>query len=821
MVRIRGRARAALLVGVPAALLAGGIAVGRVYSSEWEWFAPLLPEITVLTQLDPVRAFPRTEAVLAMLEAERHLAEQRPYSAWNVLREHLDLAGPSGPAVNLAAARAASEWGGWSQVRQVLADRPWLGTSSGGEGLFLLARADEELGNSARAIEAYREYARIDGARNRGPARARAAALLAESERHGEAAEAFAAAATDVPDVADWLRVLQMEQLVAAGDPAAADVAREITELSAPARLRRAQLEAEDLILSAQTNRAIERLAFEAGILAAEGARTEAAHLNLDRARLLVETGGREAGRDLLREVATDRRVAADVRRTAADRLSELVPITPADEMARAEAYQAAGAPGLAARSLTAALDAGAADGPAERLRLAQLYYDERDYARARAAFQRAAELQADAESRAYAELYAARSLFRTGGVRGRQGALEEFRILAGRHPGTAAAGTALYLLGDEASSNQTSLPYYRRAAAVAHSPDAREALFRVGDRSLRVNDRTAAINAWREYVERYPRGDQTAQVAYELGKLLSSAGQRADAEAMFQAATIAEPTSYYALRAAERLGVTPVSTALAALEPWLGLASDPAEARAVLRRMDQLEDLGLEEARRAEYQSALRRLDSKPLALLVLAEGVRDRNEPVESIRLGRLLLDRRGGRWDERLLRLVYPFPYRDLVVAEASRVGIDPYLYAGLIRQESTFRPAIRSRVGATGLGQIMPATGRWLASSVGIREYDDELLTVPEVNLRMGTKYLGDLLRRYDGAADLALAGYNAGPSRADRWRREFNYGRDTDAFRAAIPFAETRGYVMVVLRNAEIYRQLYESSGDGPSLASAD
>ena len=106
--------------------------------------------------------------------------------------------------------------------------------------------------------------------------------------------------------------------------------------------------------------------------------------------------------------------------------------------------------------------------------------------------------------------------------------------------------------------------------------------------------------------------------------------------------------------------------------------------------------------------------------------------------------------------------------------------------------------------------MPATGQWLAPSVGIRDYDPLLLEIPEVNLRMGTKFFADLLTRYGGAADLALAGYNAGPSRADRWRRQFNYGRDIDAFREAIPFDETRNYVMIVLRNAAIYKRLYGS-----------
>jgi soluble lytic murein transglycosylase len=129
----------------------------------------------------------------------------------------------------------------------------------------------------------------------------------------------------------------------------------------------------------------------------------------------------------------------------------------------------------------------------------------------------------------------------------------------------------------------------------------------------------------------------------------------------------------------------------------------------------------------------------------------------------------------------------------------------LLAGLIRQESSFRPDARSWVGATGLSQIMPSTGKWLGRN--IPDYTERHLAVPEANVRMGAAYLAELLRRYDGEADLALAGYNAGPSRADRWRREL--GRDDiDQWREKIPFNETRHYVQVVLRNADVYRTLY-------------
>src|SRR5690606_37807425 len=124
----------------------------------------------------------------------------------------------------------------------------------------------------------------------------------------------------------------------------------------------------------------------------------------------------------------------------------------------------------------------------------------------ARAAYQRAAERLDDRELRAEAELHAARALFRsTSRAQSRETALAEIRRVVERHEGTAAAGTALFLLGDEAASLRGALSYYRRAAEVRGSPDAREALFLVGDRSLRLGDTAGALRAWEEYVARYP----------------------------------------------------------------------------------------------------------------------------------------------------------------------------------------------------------------------------------------------------------------------------------------------------------------------------
>ncbi|CAN5731164.1 hypothetical protein BH23GEM6_BH23GEM6_16050 [soil metagenome] len=783
--------------------------------------APGLSDLEQLTRLEPIQVLPRTGMVLASMEARQYLDADRPWSAWEVLRTHID--DPDAIAENyiLLASRAAAGWGGWHHARQLLIGREWLESAEAADGLFLLARANEELGDGAAAVENFRRYSAVPGAQKVGEAQARLGRLLRERGEHRAAAAAFAAAAQRLPQLEEWLSALQVEELGEAGAPSAAVLATMGAGGSPVVRMRRVEAEAAGWVAGGDSDRAIRRLEWEARVLSSQGARSEAAMLHVTRADLLIRSGRSDLARELLRTTAFESATPASVRQSAAQKLGEIESRGAADELARAAAYEAAGRHGLAARALRAALEAGAADDGGPRLRLARLLYEARDYGPSRAAFQRAAEQLSDRELRADAELNAARSLFRGGGARERPRAIEEIRRITERYEGTAAAGTAFFLLGDEASNVQAALSLYRRAAAVRHSPDAREALYRVGDRSLKSGDVSGAIRSWEEYVQRFPRGEQTARVAYETGKLHERAGRDGAARAMYTASTLADPISYYAIRAGNRLGTDPLERIVAEPRPWLGLASDQAEASAVLRRLDALDAVGLRQEWDAELASAVRAFDARPAALLALAEGVRDRGRPVEAIRLGYSLLEKRNGEWDERLLRVVFPLLYREMLTREARRANVDPLLYAALVRQESTFRPAAKSWVGATGLGQIMPATGRWLAPSLGITRYEDKLLEVPEVNLRMGAKYFGDLMRRYDGAKDLALSGYNAGPARADRWRRELSHGRDTDAFRDAIPFDETRHYVRVVLRNHAIYERLYGTGRPGELVRLGD
>jgi soluble lytic murein transglycosylase len=263
-------------------------------------------------------------------------------------------------------------------------------------------------------------------------------------------------------------------------------------------------------------------------------------------------------------------------------------------------------------------------------------------------------------------------------------------------------------------------------------------------------------------------------------------------------------PFTYYGIRAGEALGRT--GELGGRIRPWQGAvpptavrrASDIADRAAVLT--------GANLVVRATYEVG-RALEAEETPVLyALGEALHDRLLPGPGVRVGRAL-QRQEGSWNEALLRLVYPFPYRATIEREARRNNVDPFLVAGLIRQESGFNASARSPAGALGLMQIMPATGTSLARELGISGFRTGRLTEPELNLRMGTRYLATMLGRYGGRTGDALVAYNAGPTRMARWRSFPEHG-DPELFAERIPFTETRDYVRIVQANAAIYRALY-------------
>ena len=225
------------------------------------------------------------------------------------------------------------------------------------------------------------------------------------------------------------------------------------------------------------------------------------------------------------------------------------------------------------------------------------------------------------------------------------------------------------------------------------------------------------------------------------------------------------------------------------------------------MRTLDLLVVAGLDGGVEALVDGLIARTNGSVPEALDLADALIERGFSIRGINIGRDL-ERGGAPQTKRLLRVLYPFPYRELVTREAAERDIDPIFLAALIRQESAFTPRIHSPAGAIGLMQVMPATGRELARSQGVRGFTAASLETAEINLHLGTRFWLDMERRYgDGELPLVLSAYNAGPTRARRWRRLPEFA-DLLRFTERIPFDETRGYVKNITRNIGLYQFLY-------------
>jgi soluble lytic murein transglycosylase len=237
--------------------------------------------------------------------------------------------------------------------------------------------------------------------------------------------------------------------------------------------------------------------------------------------------------------------------------------------------------------------------------------------------------------------------------------------------------------------------------------------------------------------------------------------------------------------------------------------------------RFERARDLmlvGLEEGARRELMEIEKRAHTPADRKLLISEYVTVRNY-YRSSYMGEVGFGaqrmRDGLRGDGRTFwEYAYPRAYEPAVLEASKNTSVPEELIWGIMRAESHFRQNAQSPVGALGLMQLMPFTGRKVASLLSMASFEPNSLLTPETNIRLGSRYLQRLLEKFSGSVPLVAAGYNAGPHRVHAWVR--NFGQlDMDEFIDHIPFVETRNYVKSVVRNYQIYSLLY--SGGTHSL----
>ncbi len=161
--------------------------------------------------------------------------------------------------------------------------------------------------------------------------------------------------------------------------------------------------------------------------------------------------------------------------------------------------------------------------------------------------------------------------------------------------------------------------------------------------------------------------------------------------------------------------------------------------------------------------------------------------------------------------LWEFAFPRAFEKTAVSHARSFGVPVELVWSIMRAESQYRPEVQSPVGALGLMQIMPFTGRKVAELLSLEGFDTKNLLVPETNIRVGARYLQRLFEKFSGSVPLIAASYNAGPHRVQTWLKSFGL-LDMDEFIEHIPFIETRNYAKKVVRYYQIYNMLYNGAG---------
>jgi soluble lytic murein transglycosylase len=329
---------------------------------------------------------------------------------------------------------------------------------------------------------------------------------------------------------------------------------------------------------------------------------------------------------------------------------------------------------------------------------------------------------------------------------------------------------------------------YWRKAGSAPLSQD-----------QLQWKARTALRRAdWKQVravIEAMPAQLRAEPVwTYWRGRALQAAGDD-EATALFR--RIADQNTFYGQLAMEELGQKVTI-------PPIASAPTPAELARVVanpgfRRALKFFGMRLRFEGTREWNWTLR--DFSERELLAAAEFARQNNI------LDRMI-DTSGRTRTEFNYAQRFPDPHDDIMHPTAQGLGLDKAWVYGLIRQESRFIVDAQSGVGAAGLMQVMPSTGKWVAAKIGLSDFVHTMLNDLRTNITLGTNYLNMVLSGQDGSQVLATAAYNAGPGRARSWRGTLAGPMEGAVFIETIPFNETRGYVRNVMANATNYAALF-------------
>jgi len=336
---------------------------------------------------------------------------------------------------------------------------------------------------------------------------------------------------------------------------------------------------------------------------------------------------------------------------------------------------------------------------------------------------------------------------------------------------------------------------------------------------TYRRNRRDEAKKYFEEQIEFYPGTNEVPNAMYWRGRMAEDDRDIGVARAYYQKLTERYRNYYYGVLARRRLITLPAAPAVvvaslqhvpsaAALDP-VSQITDPPEDDLHYNRAKLLENAGMTDLAVHELQAG-----SVSGPCWEMLEIARIYSSGGEYYRALQALKRAISGYFAMEVSALpleywqgLFPRPYWEALRSYSTENGLDPYLVASLIRQESEFNPDAISHSNAYGLMQLLPKTGKGEAQKTGLSHYNTDSLLNPTINIELGTRYFRQMIDEFGGQVEYALAAYNAGADRVADWRASGNF-RDVDEFVESIPFTETREYVQAIVRNTEVYKKVY-------------
>jgi soluble lytic murein transglycosylase len=299
----------------------------------------------------------------------------------------------------------------------------------------------------------------------------------------------------------------------------------------------------------------------------------------------------------------------------------------------------------------------------------------------------------------------------------------------------------------------------------------------------------------WTSITAMSPRQQRDAAWRYWKARAWKALGRDSDAELLFT--DLSREYHFYGQLAADELASASADGILSVTYQPTLIEIETMLAQPAMQRTIALYRMGLREEAAKEWSLAVRKLEDKQL---LAASEIASRRE----------MYDRSINAADRTLLlhdfNLRYPAPYRNNLQGRIQENNLEEAWVYGLMRQESRFVTRAKSNVGAAGLMQVMPATARWIAKKLGMKDYNNVLISQLDTNLKLGTYYMKNVLSSLGNNPVLASAAYNAGPGRARQWLADRPL--EGAIYIECIPFDETRDYVKKVMSNTVHYARVF-------------